>query len=118
MKTLKQWQDKLHAENRIMLEVSVSEAQQIIDCIAIEWMQGKAKTLAYPTALQSISFALKSASERKADYKATASDLGRLGGSKSSEAKTKAVRANGRLGGRPKQEKKDTEQTYPNKTAK
>ena len=108
MKTLQQWQDRLHAENRIMSEVSVSEAQQIIDCIALEWMQGNAKTLAYPTALQSISFALKSASERKADYKATASDLGRLGGSKTSEAKTKAAQANGRLGGRPKQEKKAT----------
>jgi len=106
MKTLQQWQDKLHTENRIMAEVSVSEAQQIINCIAIEWMQGKAKTLAYPTALQSISFALKSASERKADYKAIASNLGRLGGSKTSEAKTKAVQTNGRLGGRPKQQKK------------
>ena len=75
MKTLQQWQDKLHAENRIMSEVSVSEAQQIIDCIALEWMQGKAKTLAYPTALQSIGFALKSASERKADHKAIARDF-------------------------------------------
>lgn len=108
MKTLQQWQDKLYAENRSMSELTVSEAQQIIDCIALEWMQGKAKTLAYPTALQSISFALKSASERKADYKAIASDLGRLGGSKTSETKAKSSAKNGRLGGRPKLEKKST----------
>jgi hypothetical protein len=31
--------------------------------------------------------------------------LGRLGGSVSSPAKTRAVRANGKLGGRPKQSK-------------
>ena len=108
MKTLQQWQDKLHAENRIMSEVTVSEAQQIIDCIAIEWMQGKAKTLAYPAALQSISFALKNNDERKYDYKTTARDLGRIGGSKTSEAKAMSSAKNGRLGGRPKQEKKTT----------
>lgn len=108
MKTLQQWQNKLHAENRTMSDVTISEAQQIIDCIAMEWMQGKAKTLAYPTALQSISFALKSASERKTDYKAIASELGRLGGSKTSESKSKSSARNGRLGGRPKQDKKAT----------
>jgi hypothetical protein len=65
MKTLKQWQDKIHATNRIMSDISISEAQQIIECIATEWMQGKAKTLAYPEALMSISFALKTAKEKK-----------------------------------------------------
>lgn len=36
------------------------------------------------------------------DYNAMASALGRLGGSKTSEAKAKAVRYNGKKGGRPK----------------
>ena len=68
MKTLQQWQDKLHAENRTMSEVTVSEAQEILDCIALEWMQGKAKTLVYPTALQSISFAISTQKERKKEF--------------------------------------------------
>ena len=102
MKTLAQWQKQINDSGRIMSEVTLSEAQQIIDCITLEWAQGKAKTLAYPTALQSISFALKTAQERKKDYKTIGAELGAIGGSKTSEAKASAARDNGKKGGRPK----------------
>ena len=104
MKTLAQWQTQINHSGRVLSEVTASEAQQIIDCIAMEWMQGKAKTLTYPIALQSISFALKTAHERKTDYKTIGAELGALGGSRKSEAKTKAAKENGKKGGRPKTE--------------
>lgn len=46
---------------------------------------------------------MKKTMARKKIKNPAAVELGRLGGSVSSEAKTRAVRENGKLGGRPKQ---------------
>jgi len=105
MKTLAQWKKQINDSGRIMSEVTLSEAQHIIGCIAMEWMWGHAKTLTYPVALQSISLALKTSQERRKDYKTIGEELVAIGGSKISEAKTKAVRENGKKGGRPKSKK-------------
>lgn len=102
MKTFDQWQRQIHESGRLMSEVTISEAHQIIDCIALEWMQGKAKTLAYPAALQSIGYSLETAKERKKNYRTIFAELGAIGGSKTSAAKQKSSRENGKKGGRPK----------------
>lgn len=108
MKTLNNFLTKIHDSGRIAQDMTKKEMIDCLEIIADDMMTGKS-TLLHANTLLSIRHGMMPGSERTADYaknekelEKAASVLGKKGGSAKSDAKTKAVRENAKLGGWPK----------------
>ena len=108
MKTLNQIIDKAHDAGRTVQDLTKKELLDALEVIAQNIMEHKTTILDANT-LIAIRFAFQNAADRFLDYAQNqaaltmaASELGKKGREKNTEAQQNAARENGKKGGRPK----------------